>query len=219
MAQLTTTSKVLVITACAGFLILLGFGCYSCVSECNQRQQYYNQQVYQQPSYPTNPPYQTVVLDNGSSVMMDYLLWKTLMDQGGPSVVNNYYNSHRNDPEFQSDNQQRYQQNQRNYEEKVQDQKSNGFGARPVETNKSNGFGSKPIETQKSKGFGSSWTSPSIYSSPTTTTTRSNGFGSSSNSSSFKSTPSVSTKPSSGFGSRPSTSVSTTRSTGFGKRN
>lgn len=202
MTRLTTFSKVLIIGLPA-LLIILMFGmCWSCSSGCNQPNQNYG---YQQPVQP-QPQVVYVQQPDGSSVMMNYLLWKSLMDQGGETHVHNYYNQHRNEPEFQSQQQQQYRQV---YEqEKVQTQKSNGFGSKPVETQKSNGFGNKPVETNKSNGFGT-------YKSPeptkTISTQKSSGFGTVKPSSSP-----VQTQKSSGFGSK--SSVNTTKSSGFGKK-
>lgn len=197
MSRLTTFSKVLIIGLPTLFLLLLVSMCWSCAGGCNRQNQqnygYQQQPVYQQPQ----PQVVYVQQPDGSSVMMNYLLWRSLMDNGGETNVHNYYNQHRNDEEFRQDRQQQYRQT---YEqEKVQTQKSNGFGSKPVETTKSNGFGSRPVETKKSNGFGSSY-SPTISSSSQSTsvqTKRSNGFGTSS-----KPSNSVSTKKSSGFGKK-----------------
>lgn len=198
MSRLTTLTKVLLIGSSFVFLILLVSTCWSCASGCNQPNQNYGYQqpVYQQPQ----PQVVYVQQPDGSSVMMNYLLWRSLMDQGGETHVHNYYNNHRNDDEFRPERQQQYRQT---YEqEKVKTQKSNGFGSKPVETNKSNGFGSKPVDTQKSSGFGS-------YKPTTSTPSQST---------------SVSTQKSNGFGNKPSQpspskSVSTNKSSGFGKKN
>lgn len=165
-------------------ILLIGFF----LTNCNQPPT----QPYYQPPQP-QPQVVYVQQPDGTSIMMNYLLWRSLMDQGGQTQVNNYYYQHKNEPEFQPQRQQEYRQT---YErEKVQTQKSQGFGSKPVETTKSNGFGSKPVETKRSSGFGYS----------TTTSTP-------------KPSTSVSTQRSSGFGSRSSNSVSTNRSSGFGKK-
>lgn len=216
MSKLTLLSKILIIGIPSIILVMMVSMCISCSNGCNRQP---NQVYYQdsQPVYEQSQPSVVYVQQpDGSSVLMNYLLWKSLMDQGGQTRVNNYYYQHRNEPEFQSQRQQEYRQT---YEhEKVQTQKSQGFGSKPVETKTSNGFGSKPVDTKKSNGFGSSWPSPTTSSSGPSTSSRSNGFGSSSSSNSFKSNPSVVTKSSSGFGSRSSNSVSTSKSSGFGKK-
>lgn len=211
MSRLTTLTKVLLIGGSFMFLILLISTCWSCSSGCNQPNQNYGYQqpVYQQPQ----PQVVYVQQPDGTSVLMNYLLWRSLMDQGGQSNVHNYYNNNRNDEEFRPERQQQYRQT---YEqEKVQTQKSNGFGSKPVETNKSNGFGSRPVETNRSNGFGSK----------PVETQRSSGFGSyKPTTSSPSQSTSVSTQRSSGFGSKSSSSsssnsVSTKKSSGFGKKN
>jgi hypothetical protein len=209
MSRLTTFSKVLLIGFPTLLIVLMIGMCWSCSTGCNhQPTQNYG---YQQPIQP-QPQVVYVQQPDGTSVMMNYLLWRSLMDQGGERQVNNYYNNHRNDDEFRPERQEQYRQT---YEqEKVQTQKSNGFGTKPVETNKSNGFGSRPVETKKSTGFGSK----------PVETQRSSGFGSYKPTTSNPSpSTSVSTQKSSGFGSKsssssPSKSVSTNKSSGFGKR-
>lgn len=184
MSRLTTFSKVLIIGLPILFVILLMSMCWSCAGGCNRQQPNYGYQqpVYQQPQ----PQVVYVPQPDGSSVMMNYLLWRSLMDQGGVTNVHNYYNQHRNDDEFRPERQQQYRQT---YEqEKVQTQKSNGFGSKPVETQRSSGFGSyKPTTSTPSQ-------------STSVSTQRSSGFGSKSSSSS--SSNSVSTKKSSGFGKK-----------------
>lgn len=164
-----------------GFLIISLILAFS----CNQPPTQQYQQPQAQVVYVQQP--------DGSSIMMNYLLWKSLMDQGGETHVHNYYNQHRNDDEFRPERQQQYRQI---YEhEKVQTQKSDGFGTKPVETNKSNGFGSKPVETQKSTGFGNYKPTTTIPPSSTSVQTqRSAGFGSKSI------TQPIKTNSSSGFG-------------------
>ncbi len=197
MSRLTTFSKVIIIGLLTLLLIFLVSMCWSCAGGCNHQAQP-NYGVQQQPVYQQQPQPQVVYVQqpDGSSVMMNYLLWRSLMDQGGETNVHNYYNQHRNDDEFRQDRQQQYRQT---YErEKVQTQKSNGFNSKPVETNKSNGFGSRPVETKKSNGFG---TNPTTYQKPSST---------------------ISTRPSSGFGSKTTSTppkVTTTKSSGFGKKN
>jgi len=185
--------------------------CWSCSSGCNQPNQNYGYQqpVYQQPQ----PQVVYVPQPDGTSIMMNYLLYRSLMDQGGVTNVHNYYNNHRNDVEFRPERQQQYRQT---YEqEKVQPQKSNGFGSKPVETTKSNGFGSRPVETNRNNGFGSN----------PVETQKSSGFGSYKPTTSTPSqSTSVSTQKSSGFGNKPSSpspskSVSSNKSNGFGKKN
>lgn len=175
------------------------------IASCNpQPQQYYQQEV----GYVNGQPSTVIVHTNdGSSVLMNYLLWKSLMDQGGPNVVNNYYSTHRSDPDFQPDRQSEYQRSYDSSVKKVEQVKttpSNGFGSRQTQTNPSNGFGSKKVDTKKSSGFGNYTPTPSSSSSSTATksvtTKSSSGFGSSSKPSSSSS--STSTKKSGGFGKK-----------------
>jgi hypothetical protein len=197
--QLTSFSKILIVLGVFGLIAITAITCNQCLQGCNRQQQY--NQGYQQPTYypPQQPTYQTVIQPDGSSFVMNYLLWRSLMDQGGPNVVNNYYNQHRNDDDFRPEKQQQYRQVAEN---EVKTQKSSGFGSKPTQTQFSNGFGNKPVQTQSSRGFGSS-SSPSTYSSP-----------------SSQSRPNlVSTNRSSGFGSSSSKSTSTSSSRGFGKKN
>lgn len=207
MSRLTTFSRVLIIGLPTLFVILMLSMCWSCTGGCNRQNQqnygYQQQPLYQQPVQPQDVYVQQ---PDGSSVMMDYLLWRSLMDQGGETHVYNYYNQHKNEPEFQSQRQQEYR---RVYEqEKVQTQKSNGFGTKPVETTKGNGWGTpktepiKTVSTNQSNGFGS-YNPASSNPNPSTTvsTQRSSGFGLKSSSSSSK-TNSVSTTKSSGFGKK-----------------
>lgn len=162
----------------------------------NQPQPVFQHEVGYSNGQPSTVVVQT---DNGSSVLMNYMLWRSLMDQGGPTVVNNYYNTHRSDPEFQSDRQSEYR---RNYDssikkvETVQTKASQGFGNNPVKTNKSDGFGKvdRKVETKKSQGFND-------YK-PTITNSYSN------TSSSVKSRPVIVTK----------TSITTNKSKGFNKK-
>lgn len=172
----------------------------------NQPQPVYQHEVGYSNGQPSTVVVQT---DNGSSILMNYMLWRSLMDQGGPTVVNNYYNTHRSDPEFQPERQSEYR---RNYDssvkkvESVQTKSSQGFGKRDVTTSQSNGFGRKTVDTKSSSGFGT-------YT-PKTTNPYSN-----------TSSNSVSTNRSSGFGSSPSKSFSspskttTSKSGGFGRKN
>lgn len=190
MARLTTFSKFLIVGILTLFLILLISMCWSCTIGCNRQNQqnygYQQQPVYQQP---VQPQVVYVQQPDGSSVMMNYLLWKSLMDQGGETHVYNYYNQHRNDDEFRQERQQQYRQV---YEqEKVRTQKSNGFGSKSVETQKSNGFGKDNFGLRQSK--------PIDYDSKTKSvkSNQSSGFGLKP-----KSTNSISTKKSGGFGKR-----------------
>ena len=185
MTRLTTLSKILIIGVSTLFFILLISMCWTCTSGCNQQP---NQVYYQQPQ----PQVVYVQQPDGSSVMMNYLLWRSLMDQGGETRVYNYYNQHRNDDEFRPERQQQYRQV---YEqEKVQTQKSNGFGSKPVETQKSNGFGRDNFGPRQSKPIDYDSRSKSIKSN------QSSGFGL--KPSSNKSTNSISSKKSGGFGKR-----------------
>lgn len=223
--KLTSLSKIIVVSA---IIVLFFFVMFTACNSCNRNRQAVYVQPQQQVVYQdanvgyVNGQPSTVVVqtDNGSSVIMNYLIWRSLMDQGGTTQVNNYYNSHRNDPEFQSDAQARYRRayddpNTVKKTEKVQTTQSNGFGNRPVPTNQSNGFGNKPVNTNKSNGFGSPATNstPKSSWSGNVSTKPSSGFGSS--------TPSTSTRSSSEFGSSSSSSKPTTTkpSGGFGKRN
>lgn len=199
MAQLTTFSKLLIVLGIVGFFSVVLLTCNSCLQGGNQ----YNQS-YQQTAPVYYPQYQTVYREDGSSFVMNYLLWRSLMDQGGPNVVNNYYDSHRNEPDFQPQRQQQFRQEAEN---EVKTQKSSGFGSKPTQTQSSNGFGSRPVETNKSNGFGSN-SSPTSEPIKSVQTQNSRGFGSSSSSSYSSPTPQSKTN-----------SVSTTRSNGFGKKN
>lgn len=93
MARLTNTSKIIIIGFGLFLFILLGIGCFSCMNGCNRQQDYsreydnlrrQNYNYYEHP--PQQPQYQTVIRDDGSSFVMNYLLYKSLMDQGGPKM-------------------------------------------------------------------------------------------------------------------------------------
>lgn len=194
MSRLTSFSKLLIVIALVGFIAIFAITCNACLGGCNHQP---NQNTGYYPTQPQQPQVMVVTQPDGSSFLMNYLLYKSLMDNGGQTNVYNYYRDHRNDDEFQDSRQNEYRETYRQQEEQVKTQKSNGFGTRPVETNKSSGFGSKPVETKKSKGFNyTPQTSPSSGST---------------------STNSVSTKKSSGFGNT-SNSTSTKKSNGFGKK-
>lgn len=200
MAQLTTFSKTLIIIGLVGFIAIFAITCNACLGGCNHHP---NQNTGYYPIQPQQPQVMVVTQPDGSQVFWNYMLWKSLMDNGGQSTVNNYYNEHRNDEDFQPNNQSKYRETYVQ-QEQVKTQKSNGFGTRPVETNKSSGFGSKPVETKKSKGFnytpqtspssGSTSTKPTWYNDKPVSTKKSSGFGNTSNS--------TSTKKSSGFGKK-----------------
>jgi len=215
MSNLTFFQKALIITGLLAVVVLLAVTCNRCLT--NQNQAY--QQPYQQPTV------QYVTQPDGTSFMMNYLLYQQLMSQGGQGAVNNYYYSHRNEPEFQPQQQQSYQQTYQ-----VETQKSKGFGTvtKPVETQKSNGFGNTStstappptqVTTQKSNGFGN--TQPNIVPPPTQVNTqKSNGFGN------ISPQKSITTEKSGGFGVRnPPAKVEapkpakTNSSKGFGKKN
>lgn len=233
--RLTPLSKILVGSAIAILFFFIMFAaCNSCRRQTVYVQPPQQQVVYQDANvgYVNGQPGPVIVHTNdGSSVMMNYLLWRSLMDQGGQTQVNNYYNSHRNEPEFQSDAQSRYRQvyddpSTVKKVERVATTPSSGFGNRPTQTNTSNGFGYKPTVTNKSNGFGSNTSTPTTPRSSgfgNVSTRPSSGFGSSSNSTTRSSTPTTS-RPSSGFGSSSSSSSSrsstpTRSSGGFGKKN
>lgn len=140
--------------------------------------------------------------DDGSSFLMNYLIWSSLMNQGGVTQVNNYYNTNYNTPEFknqQTTYKQKYDSQTDKFNSKVskpvETKFSSGFGFKKVETKPSNGFGSKPVETSKSTGFGA--TKPNTN--KNVNTNKSTGFGSKPSSSPA---PKVTTKPSSGFGKK-----------------
>lgn len=166
--------------------------------------------VYSQQGQPTT----VVVRDNsGQEFLMNYLLWKSLMDRGGEIEVNNYYYNHRSDYEFSTTRQQQYRDEYNGYRSrKIQTQPSKGFGVAPnaeipkdtkagIPTLKSNGFGYSP-NTSTNKGGTS--VKPQPF----------KGFGSRP----------VVTKPSGGFGSTPKPtfttpkSIQTNKSSGFGKK-
>lgn len=216
MSKLTTFSKVLIGIGLVGFIAIVLMTCNACLSGCgnNQNTGYYQQQPVQYVS--PQPTVQYVTNPDGTGFWMNYLLYRSLMDNGGQTNVYNYYQQHRNDEDYQPSGQRRYQRDNEVYQEQVKTQKSNGFGSRPVETNKSSGFGSKPTETKKSSGFGTYTPSTTSNSSSTSTQTKkSSGFGWGNSSSTSKS---INTSKSSGFGSSSSKSTSTSKSSGFGRK-
>jgi hypothetical protein len=216
MSKLTTFSKVLIGIGLVGFIAIVLMTCNACLSGCrnNQNTGYYQQQPVQYVS--PQPTVQYVTNPDGTGFWMNYLLYRSLMDNGGQTNVYNYYQQHKNDEDYQPSGQRRYQQDNEVYQEQVRTQKSNGFGSRPVETNKSSGFGSKPTETKKSSGFGTYTPSTTSNSSSTSTQTKkSSGFGWGNSSSTSKS---INTSKSSGFGSSSSKSTSTSKSSGFGRK-
>lgn len=205
MAQLTTFSKTLIVITLVGAIAIFAITCNSCLNGCSRQS---NQNTGYYPTQQSQPQVMVVTQPDGSQVFWNYMLWKSLMDNGGQTTVNNYYNQHRTDEDFQPSNQSKYR-DAYVQEEQVKTQKSNGFGSKPVETNKSNGFGSKPVETKKSNGFGTHV--------PDNPFNKSNYKPTTSSSSSSTSTKSVNTTKSSGFGTK-SNSTSTTKSSGFGKK-
>lgn len=215
--KLSNFAKTLIVIGAVGFVAMMIITCNACLQGCGNNhsgQGYYSSQ----PTYiPTQPQVITVTQPDGSSFLMNYLLWKSLMDNGGQTNVYNYYRDHRNDYDFQPSRQNEYREQERQYQEQVKTQKSNGFGSKPVETSKSNGFGGRSVDTKKSSGFGTYTPSTTTSSGSTSTSTKkSSGFGWGSSSSASNN--SVSTKKSSGFGSSSSKSTSTSKSSGFGSR-
>lgn len=211
MSKLTTFSKVLIGIGLVGFIAIVLMTCNACLSGCgnNQNTGYYQQQPVQYVS--PQPTVQYVTNPDGTGFWMNYLLYRSLMDNGGQTNVYNYYQQHRNDEDYQPSGQRRYQRDNEVYQEQVKTQKSNGFGSRPVETNKSSGFGSKPTETKKSSGFGSYTPSTSTNSGSTSTQSpKINRF--------LDREKSINTSKSSGFGSSSSKSTSTSKSSGFGRK-
>ena len=212
MSNLTSFSKVIILVCITGFIVITAVTCNACLSGCNHNP---NTGYHQQPVQyvAPQPTVQYVTNPDGTGFFMIYLLYRSLLDNGGQTNVYNYYNQHRNDADYQPSGQSKYQRDNEVYQEQVKTQKSNGFGSKPVETNKSNGFGGREVKTTKSSGFGGYTPSTSSNSSSTSTnTTKSSGFGSG-----YSSPKSVNTTKSSGFGSS-NKSTSTKSSSGFGKR-
>lgn len=238
MSNLTTFSKILigiVVLTLSGMLIVT---CNNCTNGCNQNQnQTYRQPVVQDHGdyqVVQNPSGQQVVVvkdNNGSEFFMNYLMFQTLMNSGGMSGVRGYYDQHRYDPDWGSQ--------QTTYRSETKSVVNNYYGtsvddSKPIsdqiktEYKKSNGFAKPTVkqpESKPSNGFSGKWFESSEKSStPAPSYKPSSGFGSplptSTNntykpSSGFSKPSSSSYKPSSGF-SKPS-SGSYKPSGGFGK--
>lgn len=98
MSRLTVTSKIIVIALIATifmYILLTIQQCYHNNIINNKTPTVYYPQKKQ-------PTLVSVQRPDGSSFIMDFALYRVLMQQGGVSSVNKYYNDNKNTPEFLS---------------------------------------------------------------------------------------------------------------------